>query len=585
MIFDGKGMGIRAQISLRIAAIQFAAALSIAFVSYSLVVNVIDAWGTNYAAQQVRYNKSKALQPILRELALARQLTRSPVIVAWASDPENLALRKSALRELETSRENFKDQSYFVALKKNNKYYYNNAHNDFLGRQHRYDLDPESLSDQWFYTLLKLNQSEQINISHDVKLGVTNVWMNVAIRNPGNGEILGFAGTGLNLDDFIRDFDDGDVPGVKSLLVDDTGATQVYRERGLINYASLTTKPESRRTFFDLLTSTADRDEIRRAMSELQRSPNSVLTKNVRIGGGRSILSVEFIPEIGWYDVTLIDLGEVLPLSRFKNIALIYGVATLLALLIIVMFLNKELIAPIELLHGAMRQLSSGSVIGENLPKKGATEIQGLVNAFAKMASEISASRHELEEKVRSRTAELDKLTRSDALTGLLNRRGMSDELERAVSDLKHGKNGVGLLWFDVDYFKAVNDSYGHQVGDEALKLIAGTIKSHVAPGSSVSRWGGDEFLVLLSPAEEHEVDLIAEQVCVAIRAVSLMTTERECIRLAVSIGGYFCKKADSLNSMLEKADQALYAAKDAGRDCYRRHQNGIADEVRSTPD
>ena len=130
MMGDGKRMGIRAQISLRIAAIQFAAALSIAFVSYSLVVNVIDAWGTNYAAQQVRYNKSKALQPILRELALARQLTRSSVIVAWASDPENQALRKSALRELETSRENFKDQSYFVALKKNNKYYYK------IGRAH-----------------------------------------------------------------------------------------------------------------------------------------------------------------------------------------------------------------------------------------------------------------------------------------------------------------------------------------------------------------------------------------------------------------------------------------------------------------
>jgi diguanylate cyclase (GGDEF)-like protein len=333
---------------------------------------------------------------------------------------------------------------------------------------------------------------------------------------------------------------------------------------------------KDKRTFFDFITSKSDRNEVRNAMNGLRGSPDSVLLRNVSTRYGKSLVSIEYIPEIGWYAIAMIDLDRVLPLGQFNTIALIYIVATIVALLAIVGFLNTQLIAPIELLHAAMWKLSSGQVISEDLPKHSVTEIRWLMGAFAKMASEISASRHELEEKVRDRTAELDKLTRSDALTELLNRRGMSDALERTLRDWKPGHDGIGLLWFDVDYFKDVNDGHGHHVGDAALKLIASTIKVHTRPCDALSRWGGDEFLVMLSHTGEQQMDLIAERICLAVREISLLGKAKEPIQLTVSVGGYFCKQIESIDSMLEKADQALYAAKGDGRNCYRRHRDVI---------
>lgn len=118
-------------------------------------IGIVEQWAVRYAENQVLYDKSRMLQPILREIALARQLASSHQVRAWAREPENAALAKSALTELENFRLNFSDQSYFLALRQSGRYYHNNASNEFSGREYRYTLDAKKPADQWFYDIIR----------------------------------------------------------------------------------------------------------------------------------------------------------------------------------------------------------------------------------------------------------------------------------------------------------------------------------------------------------------------------------------------------------------------------------------------
>ncbi len=187
------------------------------------------------------------------------------------------------------------------------------------------------------------------------------------------------------------------------------------------------------------------------------------------------------------------------------------------------------------------------------------------------MSNAVLASRKELEAKVRERTEALEYLTKADALTGLLNRRGMSDQLESSINKAQREQHTLGILSLDVDWFKEINDAYGHTTGDAALQAVAKLIRAHIRPYDHAARWGGDEFLVLLAPVNAEQFDSIAKRICEAVNSHQLMTTEKGLVKLSASIGGYLLSREDKLEHLLERADQSLYAAKAAGRNCYHR--------------
>jgi hypothetical protein len=226
-------MNLKLRILLLTSLIFIVSALAAGLAARALIERVIAEWGGRFADQQVRYHKSKALQPILREVALAKQLARSSAIRDWSADPGDQALHRRAMRELESFRRNFQEQSYFVAFAATGQYFYNNAKNEFAGRELRYTLDPAVPKDQWFYTLLRQSDELQINVGPDRALGVTNVWINVQIRDESGKRVLGIAGTGLNLDRFIGSFDDGNIEGVSSLLVDSKRGHPATSEQGI----------------------------------------------------------------------------------------------------------------------------------------------------------------------------------------------------------------------------------------------------------------------------------------------------------------------------------------------------------------
>lgn len=151
---------------------------------------------------------------------------------------------------------------------------------------------------------------------------------------------------------------------------------------------------------------------------------------------------------------------------------------------------------------------------------------------------------------------------RRDAMTGVLNRDGFFQAIAQTVPP---GAGGT-LLVIDVDHFKAINDSYGHQTGDEALKLIASTVAGCIRDGDLVGRIGGEEFAVFLTGADEVEAAAMAERIRAAVAGLSLATEGGGEHALSVSIGGAGNLRTVALAELMLRADRHLYEAKRAGR-------------------
>ena len=158
---------------------------------------------------------------------------------------------------------------------------------------------------------------------------------------------------------------------------------------------------------------------------------------------------------------------------------------------------------------------------------------------------------------------EIDRASRTDALTGAANRRHAAEAL---ATELAAGRP-LGVLLLDVDHFKRVNDTYGHAAGDDVLVEVVRRASEAVRHSDLVGRWGGEEFIVLTDAADADVLARLGERVRAAVAAGPVAAGD-ERIRVTVSIGAAIAGvPAPSADALVAAADAALYAAKDAGRD------------------
>lgn len=154
-----------------------------------------------------------------------------------------------------------------------------------------------------------------------------------------------------------------------------------------------------------------------------------------------------------------------------------------------------------------------------------------------------------------------------DALTGLYNRRFLQEHSQKIVAACQRRGTNIGLLMCDLDYFKQVNDKFGHETGDLMLRETALALIRTVRESDYVIRFGGEEFLVLLIDVEEGEADLVAEKIRLAVASVSIKTNNGP-LSKTISIGvSVFPADGEAFWQTIKFADVALYKAKDAGRD------------------
>jgi diguanylate cyclase (GGDEF)-like protein len=162
--------------------------------------------------------------------------------------------------------------------------------------------------------------------------------------------------------------------------------------------------------------------------------------------------------------------------------------------------------------------------------------------------------------------AQVEHIVTHDSLTGLFNRRHMVEVITREAARVERSGMSMALVLIDLDHFKRVNDTYGHQVGDQVLQAFAQAAQSALRETDIIGRWGGEEFVVLLPDTFPADRAMIAVERIQAILADAQLCPGVPSLRVSFSAGVAVPRTGESLDAMLERADRALYAAKEQGR-------------------
>lgn len=184
------------------------------------------------------------------------------------------------------------------------------------------------------------------------------------------------------------------------------------------------------------------------------------------------------------------------------------------------------------------------------------SKVLGAVEIF----SDIS-----LQKAAQARLLELEQMAFLDSLTQIGNRRYLDRNLERMFSELGRYGNPFGILLFDIDHFKAVNDRYGHSAGDAVLTAVARTMAVNLRTSDLIGRWGGEEFLALLPHITRDQLGNSAQRCRILVEKVSVPCGPARAA-VTISCGGTMAEAGDTVETAVARADECLYRSKEEGR-------------------
>jgi len=273
-----------------------------------------------------------------------------------------------------------------------------------------------------------------------------------------------------------------------------------------------------------------------------------------RADGQEVIGAARKVPRLRWAAVAEIPLSQAL--GRVGRLRSATGllIAALLAVVGLLAYVLGLIIArPLGRLTTAAAKIAAGDLLVE-LPVGGIGELGYLTRVFNTLVARL---------RERESQAELERLSVTDALTGLYNRRHLMGTLATEVQRSRRLRRPFSVLLADVDHFKLYNDTNGHPAGDAALARIADILRKTTRGVDCVARYGGEEFFVMLLETTVGTAAIVAER----IRA-RVAIEEFAGGRITISIGVAECPShGDTPESLIESADAALYEAKDRGRD------------------
>jgi diguanylate cyclase (GGDEF)-like protein len=718
------------------------------FLSNQLMNSINEKWGSQLVDRQVKFDKYRTLSPLIREITLARKMAADPEIIQMALHENDSVIRQKGIAAMERYRFNYSDHSYFAAMARSGNYYFNDAADRYNGKQLRYVLSSRSANDRWFYATIADGKDYQVNLDPDVHLGVTKVWINVLMKK--DGETLGVIGTGIDLTDFLKETVSISQQGVHNLFIDKNMAIQLDNDRQLIDYMSIAKDVKQRVKVDKLLKNAEDIEHLRNAMEQLEHNPAQDKTIWVEFEGARYLLGVAYLPEVGWFDLTLTDSRSLALIENKLQVPFMFGAVFLMALIAMGEALRRWILDPISDLQRSTNKIQQGD-FDIDRPVLGGGEIANLSRSFIRMAKHVRDTNLELENKVSERTWELYRLTEHekfrnrilelltgsdslhsileaivlgvegveqlnpamicsiqllssdgkhlgkgiapslpdfynaafegieigvnvcscgtavftgervivddisihpcwtqykdlaaraglgacwsqpifsapgqvlgtfaiyhhetrtptksdislieqsarlasitiarksaeneiqslafyDPLTHLPNRRLLLDRLRQALaSSTRSGREGA-LLFIDLDNFKTLNDTLGHDIGDLLLQQVADRLTSSVREGDTVARLGGDEFVVMLEDLSEQDLEaaaqteVIGEKILATLNQLYQLGTHDHHSTPSIGITLFNDHQRD-IEELLKQADIAMYQAKKSGRNAMR---------------
>ena len=184
--------------------------------------------------------------------------------------------------------------------------------------------------------------------------------------------------------------------------------------------------------------------------------------------------------------------------------------------------------------------------------------VTGAVEIFSDNSSKMSAF---------MQIEKLEKLAFIDELTGIGNRRYSEIKIGAKLAEIERyaWARDFGLLFIDIDKFKDVNDRYGHDAGDDVLKMVAKTLAANLRTEDFVGRWGGEEFVAVISDADNKTLYATAEKLRALVSQSSLNTTEGA-VSATISIGATVAKRGETIEQLTKRADRLMYESKNSGR-------------------
>ncbi len=279
------------------------------------------------------------------------------------------------------------------------------------------------------------------------------------------------------------------------------------------------------------------------------------------------------------------DAQRGLLLEQLRGALAVVAVLLIIAVALTLLF-TRRLVAPMQRLMRAARAVGAGR-LDVRVPVRSSDELGLLTHAFNHMTQRLAQSQAQvanyqrtLEDKVVQRTRELEiatahafKLAQHDILTGLPNRSLLNQRLKRIIAHAQRDGKHVACLFLDFDHFKRINDTLGHDAGDQLLKAIAQRLEGATRESDTVARLGGDEFVVVLpglDPAQgSFEVLAVIQRIRESLLAPFRVSDQTPTLTCSIGVAIHPLDAHDSV-TLIKAADTAMYAVKDSGRNAWR---------------
>lgn len=298
------------------------------------------------------------------------------------------------------------------------------------------------------------------------------------------------------------------------------------------------------------------------------QNPSKKILKESIINQTRYVYSIIPFRESFVCSYGEIDIIKAPYIKKINISTLLIGIILLLILPLIFYF-SSIIVRPILQLVGESKKVKDRKFSEVKLVDSNVLEIHTLSKALVEMSDSIYQYQTSLEQKVKERTVELrnknkelEILSITDKLTGTFNRIKLDQSIENALLRANEFNEPFGIIIIDIDHFKKVNDTFGHQVGDAVLISFASILKESVRKTDIVGRWGGEEFIVICFGATLSNTFALAQKLKEKIEKFKFDTVGQK----TASFGVASYQKKENIESIIKRADEALYKAKQEGR-------------------
>lgn len=430
------------------------------------------------AERHVMWHKEKVLGAVQRELALSKQMAESELLIDWAQSEEDPAVYGKAREELQRYHDNFKARTYFVGLVESGHFFYADAKVDAVSLDVVDTLSPTDEDDVWFFTTIKDPAPYNLNVDHNVQLGVTNLWVNYALRR--DGKTYGVVGTGIHLTDFIGAFIAQETRGVTAMMIDSGGSIQAHADPAKIAHNVLGKGHDESGGIWDLLESEEDRKKLRAHLDKLKKDESEAETFFLNLEGKRTLAAISYLAPLQWFTIALFEPDSMVGIEEMGTLAAVLALSLLITVILFVVGQNALIIQPLSRLTQGAKRLSAGDY-DVRLPVEQRDEIGDLTDTFNNMAGTIADYTSNLEKMVEDRTREL-----SEAYGVITSSINYASRIQRAILPsvelLEQVTKEYFILWDPRDVVGG--DIYWCHHWGEGTVLILADCTGHGVPGA-----------------------------------------------------------------------------------------------------